>query len=1057
MQFSLSSISEFFIQRPVLSNVIAIFIMVLGGVAVALLPVTQYPPITPPTVQVTASYPGATAETMVKKVALPIEQQVNGVDGMLYMSSSSTSTGNYTLTVTFNIGTDPNMDQILVENRVNAALAQLPQAVQKQGVVTKKTSTAFLQVIALTSPNRTYDALFLNNYAIINLQNELTRVPGVGNIVIFGLGQYSMRLWLNPELMQQRSLIPSDVINAIKSQNQELAASQFGAPPALLGEPFQYTITSNAPLNKPEEFEEIIVKSDMAHGGQITRVKDVARVELGSQTYNQFFNFNGKPAAGIAVFQLPGSNAISTAQAVSDKMERLSKRFPADLKYEIPFNTTIFVNDSVNEVYKTLLEAGLLVLLVIVLFLQDARAALVPATTVPVTIIGAFAGMALLGFSINMLTLFAIVLAIGIVVDDAIVVVEGAMQHIEQGKTPHDAALAAMNNLFGPIVGITLVLMSVFLPAAFMPGIIGQMYRQFALVIATTAFLSAINAATLKPTQCALWLRAKDPTRKKNICFRLFNALYNPLEAWYERLIHRLVTYSGVMTLLGCLLAGLSCWGLTQIPTAFLPNEDQGYLMISQQLPDAASLGRTKEVMERIAQKISKLQVVDSMFVIGGVSPLDNNAALANSGISYVVLKPWGHRGPRGFIFDIYEDFSKIVTEEAGAKSIVLIPPPIQGLGLAGGFQMQVNLVNGTFHYPLLQSAADAIATQASRTTGIQVALTPFRSKVPQLKFTIDRREAETYGVSINNLFDTLQTYLGSTYVNHFNIYGFSFNVFAQADTFFRTGPEKLKYLYTRGSNNNMVPVASLLKTEKSEGPSIISLYNLYPSAAIIGAAARGYSSGQALLKLEKITTRLLPSGLKTAWTSMSYQEKLAGNSIYFVFGLGLLLVYFVLAGQYENWMTPFAAILAVPLALLGTVIVLKVLQIPNNLYVQIGIVLLIALSAKNAILIVEMAREYRQAGEEIAVAAARAATNRFRPILMTSITFILGVTPLILASGAGAFARKSLGVAVASGMLASTSLAILFVPTFYVVLQRFSERKSAPKISSLSTLVKNS
>jgi HAE1 family hydrophobic/amphiphilic exporter-1 len=1014
--------------------------MVLGGVAIACLPVTQYPPITPPTVQVTATYPGATAETIIKKVALPIEQQVNGVDGMLYMSSSSTSTGNYTLTVTFNIGTDPNMDQILVENRVSAALAQLPESVQNQGVITKKTSTAFLQVIALTSPDGRYDALFLNNYAIINLENELTRVPGVGNIVIFGLGQYSMRIWLNPDQIQQRSLVPSDVINAIKNQNQELAAGQFGAPPTPDGQGFQYTITSNAPLNKPEEFEEIIVKSDTAHGGQITRVKDVARVELGSQTYNQFFDFNGKPAAGIAVFQLPGSNALGAAQAVSEKMERLSKRFPVGLKYCIPFDTTIFVNDSVNEVYKTLIEAGLLVLLVIVIFLQDLRAALVPATTVPVTIIGAFAGMALLGFSINTLTLFAIVLAIGIVVDDAIVVVEGAMQHIERGKSPHDAAIAAMNNLFGPIIGITLVLMSVFLPAAFMPGIIGQMYRQFALVIATTAFISAINAATLKPTQCALWLRPQDPNKKKNICFRIFNALYNPLEKWYERLIHRIVHYSGLMTLLGFALIGLSCWGLTKIPTAFIPNEDQGYLMIAQQLPDAASLGRTKVVMRRIAEKIAKLEVVDSMFVIGGVSPLDNNAALANSGITYVILKQWGHRGPRGSLLDIYVDFSKIVNDEPGAKSIVLIPPPIQGLGLAGGFQMQVNLTNGTFHYPLLQSTADAITTEASKTPGFAAALTPFRCKVPQIKLTIDRREAETYGVTISDVFHTLQTYLGSTYINHFNIYGFSFNIFAQADTSFRTGPDKLKYFYARGSNNAMVSLASLVKSEKSEGPSIVSLYNLYPSAAIIGQAAHGYSSGQALESLEKIATDVLPSGINTSWTSMSYQEKLAGNSIYFVFGLGLLLVYFVLAGQYENWITPLAVILAVPLALLGTVVVLKALGLPNNIYVQIGIVLLIALSAKNAILVVEMAREHRESGEEITMAAAKAAANRFRPILMTSITFILGVTPLILASGAGAVARKCLGIAVASGMLASTCLAVLFVPAFYVVLQRLSE-----------------
>ncbi len=1075
MDFSPASISKFFIERPVLSNVLAIVIMVLGGVAIACLPVTQYPPITPPTVQVTASYPGATAESMVKKVALPIEQQVNGVDGMMYMSSSSTSTGNYTLTVTFKIGTDPNMDQILVENRVSAALAQLPESVQNQGVVTKKTSTAFLQVIALTSPTGKYDALFLNNYATINLQNQLTRVPGVGNITIFGIGQYSMRVWLNPDQMQQRSLVPSDVIAAIQAQNIEVAIGQFGSPPALNDQDLQLTININGSLNKASEFEEIIVKSDVQHGGQITRLKDVARVELGSQAYNQFFEFDGRPAGGIAIFQLPGSNAITTAQAVRDKMERLAKNFPEGLRYDIPFDTTLFVKESVNEVYMTLIEAGILVLFVIMIFLQDWRAALVPATTVPVTIIGAFAGMALLGFSINTLTLFAIVLAIGIVVDDAIVVVEGAMQHIEDlslkstnnsknivapeltpstpslrvsstlktdfENIPKQAAIAAMKSLFGPIIGITLVLMSVFLPAAFMPGIIGQMYRQFALVIAVTAFISAINAATLKPTQCAFWLKARDPYKKLNFFYRGFNALYEPTERWYGSLVHHLVKYSRLMTMIGVLLIVLSLWGLTKIPTAFIPTEDQEYVMTAVQLPDAASLHRTKIVMQRLAKKMAKLEAIRDMFVIGGVSPLDNNASLSNSGIIYLMLKDWKHRGPRGSLLQIYEDLTKLAQEELDAKSIVLVPPPIQGLGLAGGFQMQVNLTNGSFHYPVLQHAVDGMTRDVMQSPIIKAALTPFRSQAPQIKLTIDRREAETYGVAVSDVFHTLQTYLGSTFVNRFNVYGFEFNVFVQGDTDFRAGPPQMENLYVRGQTNAMVPLGSLVKAETSQGPSIISLYNLYPSAAIIGQAARGYSSGQALELLDQTAAKILPPEIKTAWTGMSYQEKLAGNSIYYVFALGILLVYFVLAGQYESWITPLAVILAVPLALLGTVSVISALGGANNIYVQIGIVLLIALSAKNAILVVEMAREHRATGESIIDAATHAATNRFRPILMTSITFILGVAPLIFASGAGAMARKSLGIAVASGMLASTCLAVLFVPSFYVVLQTISER----------------
>ncbi|MFI0348171.1 MAG: efflux RND transporter permease subunit, partial [Chthoniobacterales bacterium] len=878
----------------------------------------------------------------------------------------------------------------------------------------------------------------------INLQNELSRVPGVGNITIFGIGQYSMRIWLNPDEMKVRSLIPSDVIDSIKSQNVELAAGQFGAPPAPAGQEYQFSITSNGELKTPEEFGEIIVKSKTSNGGQLTRLKDVARIELGSQAYNQIFEFDGKPAGGVAIFQLPGSNALTTAQGVRDKMARLAERFPPGMRYDIPFDTTLFVKESVSEVYKTLLQAGLLVLLVIMVFLQDWRAALVPATTVPVTIIGAFAGMALLGFSINTLTLFAIVLAIGIVVDDAIVVVEGAMQYIERGEAPKNAAIHAMDSLFGPIIGITLVLMAVFIPAAFMPGIIGQMYRQFALVIAVTAFISAINAATLKPTQCALWLKARDPAKKTNFFFRGFNALYQPLERWYTKLIYRLVKYSEVMIVAGLALIGLAFWGLTKIPTAFIPTEDQGYVMIAQLLPDAASLHRTKEVMTRVAAQVKKLEAVQDMFVIGGISPLDNNASLANSGIIYVILKNWGHRGPRGNLMQIYEDLTGIIQKEPSASSIVLVPPPIQGLGLAGGFQMQVNLVNGTFDYDLLQHAVDQMAGEIRKSPVIRTALTPFRAKVPQVKLTVNRREAETYGVSISDVFHTLQTYLGSTYVNHFNLYGFSFNVFAQADTSFRAGPEEMSNFYVRGNSNAMVPLGSLVKSERSMGPSIVSLYNLYPSAAIIGQAAFGYSSGQAIQLMEETAHQVLPPNVKTTWTSMSYQEKLAGSSIYFVFALGMLLVYFVLAGQYESWITPLAVILAIPLSLLGTVGIMKLIGLPNNIYVQIGIVLLIALAAKNAILVIEMAREYRLAGEEIVDAAAKAAANRFRPILMTSITFILGVTPLILATGAGAIARKSLGIAVASGMLASTCLAVLFVPAFYVVLQKFSERKSS-------------
>lgn len=1038
-------LSKFFIERPVLSNVIGLLMMLLGGVAIATLPVAQYPAITPPTIQVTASYPGASARTMVDKVALPIEQQVNGVKGMIYMQSSCTNEGNYTLIVTFDIGTDPNEAQILVQNRVSQAVAQLPQAVQTQGVVTQTKSTSILQIITLTSPNNEFDALFLNNFATLNLENELTRVGGVGGVTVFGVGQYSMRIWLNPDQLQARSLVPSDVIKAIQDQNTEVTAGQVGGSPAPPDQAYQLTVNVNGSLSTVKEFEDIIVKSDSEDGGRITRLRDVARVELGSQQYGQFFKFDSLPAGGIAIYQLPNSNSLDTAKRVRAKMAELAKTFPPGLTYQIPFDTTWFVSESINEVYKTLFETGFLVLLVIMIFLQDWRATLVPATTVPVTIIGAFAGMAALGFSINTLTLFAIVLAIGIVVDDAIVVVEGAARHIEGGKSPKEGAIAAMDELFGPIVGVTLVLISVFLPAAFLPGITGQMYQQFALVIAVTAVLSGINAATLKPTQCALWLRAHDPTKKPSLFARGFNAVYQPIENTYAALISRMVHHSGWMTLVAAVLVAASIWGLMRTPTAFIPTEDQGYLMVAVQLPDAASLERTQESMNQIAKEIQKIPGVAHTIEIGGISPIDNNAALANSGIVYVMLKPWGERGKKEGLLPMYNAVNQAVLTVPAANSLVLVPPPIPGLGLSGGFQMQINLTDGTFNYQKLQDAAYAVAEEVRKNPGIRMALTPFRAEVPQLSFDVNRDQARTYGVKVADVFNALETYVGSSYVNQFTKFGHTFNVFAQADEPYRGDAHAIELYTVRNDRGNMVPLGSVSSINSEPGPAIVALYNVYPSAAIVGGSNPGFSSGQAMQAMQDAATKLLPSGMHYQWTSMSYQEKLAGSATVLIFGMSLVLVYFVLAGQYESWITPLAVLFAVPLAVLGTVVAMKVLGVPNNIYVQIGLVLLIALSAKNAILVVEMAREKRASGLGIVESAVAAARSRFRPVIMTSLTFILGAVPLILATGAGASARKCLGIAVASGMIASTCLAVVFVPSFFVVLQRLSEYKRKP------------
>jgi HAE1 family hydrophobic/amphiphilic exporter-1 len=1035
-------LAKFFIERPVLANVIALVTMLLGGVAMVNLPVAQYPPITPPTIQVTATYPGANAKTLVETVALPIEQQVNGVENMLYMQSTCTSDGHYTLIVTFKVGTDLDFAQVLVQNRVSAALAQLPQAVQAQGVVTKKKSTAILQIITLTSPTDEYDGLFLSNFATLQLHDKLVRLPGVSDVNVFGIGQYSMRIWLDPQMMLQRSLMPSDIINAIQQQNAWVAAGQVNMPPAKPGEDFQLTIDVKGDLSTVEQFENIIVNFNPANGGQVTRIRDIGRVELGAQTYSQFFKMNGNVAGGIAIFQLPEANALDTAKGVRAAMAELAKDFPKGLTYTIPFDTTVFVSASVNEVYHTLFEAGLLVLIVIVVFLQNWRATLVPATTVPVTIIGAFAAMAAMGFTINLLTLFAIVLAIGIVVDDAIVVVEGATQHLERGKTPKQASIDAMNELMGPIVGVTLVLMSVFIPPAFMPGITGQMYRQFALVIAATAFISAINAATLKPTQCALWLRQPSHNRRKNFFFRGFNSVYERLEKFYARLISRMVGRSGQMAVIGLLLVALAGWGLTRIPTGFIPTEDQGYAMLTVQLPDGASLKRTEQVMDRLAEICRENPAIERTIAIGGMSPLDNNASLANAGIIYLMLKDWSKRGKGEDLLSIYNDLSTRLAKFQDAKTMVLVPPPIQGLGLSGGFQMQVELANGTYDFAPLQAVADEIVSQAKASPMIRMALTPLRASAPQVSINVNRTRAQTLGVNVGDVNNTVQTYLGSSFVNLFTRFGHNYMVYAQADAPYRLDADNLKNYYVLGQSGQMVPLSAVASIEPVQGPSVITLYNLFPSATINGSANEKFSSGQALQTLENIANQVLPTGMSYEWTAMSYQEKLVGSSTYFIFALAILLVYFVLAGQYESWITPGAVILAVPLALLGTAGALLALGVANNLYVQIGLVLLIALSAKNAILIVEMARERRAAGMSIVDATVEAARVRFRPILMTSFTFILGVLPLLLASGAGASARKSLGLTVATGMLTSTCLAVLFVPAFYVVLQRWAERR---------------
>lgn len=1038
-------LSNFFIERPIFANVIAIVTVLIGAVALWALPVEQYPEITPPTVRVSTNYPGANAEVVANTVAAPIEQQVNGVENMLYMSSTSSSDGSYSLTVTFEIGTDLDDAQVLVQNRVAIAEPMLPEEVRRQGVTTKKQSTNIILVISLISPDDRYDSLFLANYATLRLRDELSRVRGVGEVTVFGTGNYSMRVWLDPEKLKVRGLTTEDVMAVIREQNVQVAAGQIGQPPQPDSDlAFQYTVTTLGRLSDVEQFENIIVKT--GEGVQMTRLKDVARVELGAQSYDQFNLYNGKPTANIGIYQLPGSNALEVADQVREAMQRLSRSFPEGMEYTFPLDTTEFVDASIEGVYKTLIEAGVLVLIVILVFLQDWRAVLIPATTVPVTIIGAFAAMAALGFSVNMLTLFGLVLAIGIVVDDAIVIVENAAHHIEAGMAPKPATIKAMSEVLGPIIGITLVLMAVFIPSAFLGGITGQLYRQFALTIAATALISAINAVTLKPAQCALWLRP--PKAHKNIFARAFNRVYGWFESVYTAIVRVLVRQVTVMMLLFTGLIVLTGWWYLRVPTGFLPTEDQGYVMVAVQLPDSASQQRTEEVMRKIDGMLEEVDGISSWITIGGLSLLDNSSA-SNAGTLFVSFEPWKERFEKGQTLEhmLGEIQARLATIQE-ATAFAFPPPSIRGLGVRGGFEMQVEDRSDAGRNALFQ-AAQQIAADAQTQTGLYQVRTTFRAGVPQLYVDIDRVKVKTLDIPLQAVFSTLQANLGSAYVNDFNKFGRIYQVRLQADPQFRALPEDIERLEVRNRQGQMVPLGAVATVQKSFGPQTINRYNLYPSASITGEPAHGYSTGDALLLMEQIAERTLSTQMGYDWTGMAFQEKRVGGEAILVFAMAVLLVYLVLAAQYESWFTPAAVILVVPLGLLGAVAAVSLRGMDINIYTQIGIVLIIALASKNAILIVEFARDIRARGESILDAAVEAARLRFRPILMTSFAFILGVVPLVVAEGAGAAGQRALGTAVFGGMIASTVLAVFFVPVFYVLFQRMAEflsKREGPK-----------
>jgi HAE1 family hydrophobic/amphiphilic exporter-1 len=1051
--------SKFFIERPILANVIAIITIVLGVVCLLNLPVAEYPSIVPPTIQVSTNYPGASAEVVATTVGIPLEQAINGVESSIYMQSASGSDGSYVLTVTFAIGTDLDTSLALVQNAANSAMAQLPQPTQAQGVNVRKVSTNILLIESLYSDDDRFDETFLSNYALINLQNPIARLPGVGQVQILGAGPYSMRIWLDPQKLDAFGLTVLDVQNAIQSQNVQVAAGQLGGPPVPTDQIFQFTVRALGRLSDVTEFENIIVKSrppstEVANVQQanstspsaaIVRVKDVARVELGQQVFSIFSGLTGKRAAHIAVFALPGANALDVATSTRALMAEMSQSFPTGLKYSSLYDTTVFIHQSIGAVYQTLFAAGILVLIVITLFLQSLRAMLVPATTVPVTIIGAFAAMALLGFTVNLMTLFALILAIGIVVDDAIVIVENASRHIERGLTPKDAAIKAMSELTGPVLGITLVLTAVFLPASFQPGITGQMFRQFALVIAATAIISALNALTLKPTQCALYLKPAAKDRQLNFLYRGFNWGYGAVEHRYVQLVQGMVRHPRLMLCVFFALVGAAIALFAVYPTALMPLEDQGYCVVVAQLPPGAAQPRVREVAASIDAALRDAPGIKGWVTIGGYSALDS-AKVSTVVTVFAVYEDWDKR-PAGvsqatIIPDLQQRFASI----RKATFAVLPPSPIPGLGTAFGFDMMIE-DRGTSGLAELQKAVDEVLQDAQDRPGfLRLGFTTFSAQSPQLFLDIDRTMAESLGVPVNSVFQTLQTYLGSVYVNQFNKFNQSFQVRLQAGADYRRGLPDIGRLYVANDAGQMVPLGALLKIRRTLGSELVTRYNMYPAASLIGVPMPRFSSGQALGIMQGIGNAVLPSGMTYDWTGLAYQERLVGNQTYFVFGLSILLVFLVLAAQYESWTDPAAVVLTVPMAIVGIVTALFIRRFPINLYTQVGLVLIIALAAKNAILIVEFARELRAEGASAEEAAVEATRRRFRPILMTSIAFILGVVPLLTASGAGAASQQAIGTVVFGGMLASTLLAIPFVPVFFVAISGRRENFAAPR-----------
>jgi len=1029
--------SHFFIRRPIFASVVSIVIVLAGLAAIVNLPVAQYPEISPPQVTITAVYPGATAEALQQTVAAPIEEQVNGVDGMLYINSISTSAGVVSTTVTFEVGTDPDLAAVNVSNRVRLAEPRLPEEVRRNGVTVQKQSRNFIQIITLTSPDGTYDQVFLSNYATINLLEPLKRVPGVGNVQVFGGRDFAMRVWLRPDLLAEYGLTVSDVTRVVREQNAQYAVGKIGAEPVPDEVELTYTVTAEDRLKTPEEFSSIVLRADA--DGRVLRLGDVARIELGARDYGSEARLDGVEAVFLGVFLQPGANALATADGVIERLGELAERFPAGIEWQTPFDTTRFVEVSIEEVLKTLAEAMLLVFLVVYLFLQSFRATIIPMIAVPVSLIGTFAGMFALGFSINTLTLFGLVLAIGIVVDDAIVVLENTerLMH-ERGIGAREAAFESMREVTGPVVAIVLVLAAVFVPVAFLGGLAGQLYRQFAITIAISVTISGLVALTLSPALCALVLRER--RERTEGFFGLFNRAFERGTSRYVRTVRWMLAHSRVG--LGLFLAVvLGAFALFRVvPGALVPLEDQGYFIAASLLPDGASLTRTHEHSKKVEQILLADQAVEHVATINGFDFIGggNNSAVSTM---FVILKRWNERTAPGL--DIDSTLGRFYGATGGLQAAQVFgfnPPPIQGLGSTGGFEVYIQN-RGPGGTKRLASETFAFMEKLNADPRLLGVRTLFRADSPQIRVSLDREKAKALGVGVDEVFTTLQAAFGSLYVNDFDREGRVYRVELQADAPYRSKPDDLESFYVRSSNGSMVPIGSLIRVENGAGAETLERFNLYPSIKVLGAPAPGRSSAEAIAAVEELALDALPPDFGIAWTGTAYEEKKSGGTSAQVLALGIVFVFLILAAQYERWSLPAAVLLAVPFGFLGALTAVWLRGMPNDVYFQIGLVTLIGLASKNAILIVEFAAQQRERGLSAIEAAAEAARLRFRPILMTSFAFILGVLPLAISTGAGAAARRSMGTGVLGGMLAATVLAVAFVPLFYLWMSRRSGR----------------